>query len=235
MKTRFSKVLSLMLAAVVAVGVIGIGTGNAFAASHKWVISGDNYIWKGDTAYVGVNDENSKDYTEAQVTKVVSSNKNVKVIKNKYDDDVWFNLKGQKIGKAKITVYYKVPGSSAVKHKAKTIKVKAYPNEIKSLKVNGKAVKVGSNKYNYHVYDYKKTTASVKLALKKGWKIDNIYAYAYTKSGKEADVKITKKMLTNGTAIKFAKKYADIYIGIGMVKGNDYANNYINYFIGIHR
>jgi len=234
MKTRFSKVLSLMLAAVVAVGVIGIGTGNAFAASHKWVISGDNYIWKGDSLYLGVYDQNSEEYTEAQITKVVSSNKIIKVIKHT-DGDVWFNLQGKKIGKAKITVYYKVPGSSAVKHKAKTIKVKAYPNEIKSLKVNGKAVKVGSNKYNYHVYDYKKTTASVKLALKKGWKIDNIYAYAYTKSGKSVDVKITKKMLKNGTAFKFAKKYSDIYVGIGMVKGNDYAHNYINYFIGIHR
>lgn len=233
MKKRFSKILSLMLAAVVAFGTIGISTSGAYAVSHKWTIGCQDYIWKGDSIYVSVYDQ-INDYADAQVTKVVSSNKNIKVIKNKDGSDVWFNLKGKKIGKAKITVYFKAPGSSTVKHKSKTIRVKAYPNEIESLKVCGKSVKISSNKFNYHVYEYKKTSPSVKLALKKGWKIDSIYAYAYTKSGAEKKMKITKKMLKNGTAFSLAKKYRDLYIDIGMIKGDDYSN-YISYFIGIHR
>ena len=110
----------------------------------------------------------------------------------------------------------------------KTITVKKYPNQIKSLKVNGKAVKVSENKY---FLDSKtgKTSVKIKMALKKGWKIKNVEAYAYTKNYTEKKISATKKAISKGSAISFPKKYRELHVTVNMSKGKDVVS-YTFYF-----
>jgi len=112
-------------------------------------------------------------------------------------------------------------------------KLKAYPKQIKSLKINGKAVNTG--KYKYEVtrkISKSSTRVKIKMALKKGWKITDLSAYRATRSnareGMFSKFKITKSQLLKGSDIKIPKKYKSVNIGFTMKKGK-YELNYIIY------
>lgn len=228
-KVRIQKIMAVLLAAVVAFGMLGIGTGSAYAASHKWTLGISETIYVGDTGWVGIYDQMSSDYTEATLTKVTSSNKSiVKVHKGTDGNDTWYYLEGKKKGKAKITVKYKTPqGKTGTK--SKTVQVKPYPKHLKSIYVNGKKVKLSEHRYDYYK-STKKTSVKIKMATKNGWKISSVYATYFTKSGNDSEAKVTKKMVKNGTAIKFPKKYQQLSINVNMVKGDEYISYYFGFF-----
>ncbi len=218
MNKRFSKILSLMLAAVVAFGMIGVGTFNTYAAG-KWKLDCSSR-WAGGECYFYVYDSSTDDWTEATITSIKSSNKKViSVKKNTYDGEVYFTTKCKKAGKSKITVKYKTPAGKTGKI-TKTFRVKKYPNEIKSLVINGDKVNISKNKFEYQDFS-KKTSVSIKAALKSGWKIRDIYSVYYDKNWKDKKVKVTKKMIKNGTKISFPKKYIGLDVTLYLEKGDD--------------
>ena len=207
--------------------------GIEFQKTDGWELSYGNIGYVGQYLWVGANNVESGE--EATIDSIVPSDSSMVSIKaNTWEDNgevyKYYDIKAKKAGKVTLTVNYTTPDGTKVKQDA-LIRIKKYPNPIKSLKVSGKTVKVSKNKYFYSKGKYKSTKAAVKVALKSGWKITDVRAYWYTKSGKEKKVKITKKMLTKGTAIKFPKKYASINIGFTMMKGDDW----IDYNVDLYR
>ena len=172
--------------------------------------------------YVGVgyyDSENDKSY-EGKITSVTSSNKKVvKVIKDTYLNEkgkkaAIYHLKYVKAGTAEITVKYTRPNGKKAVIK-KTLQIKKYPNMIKSLKVNGKTVKVSKNKFQYSVTKVKKkTSAKIKMATRNGWKVREVTADYYGKGKTYKYKELSTSVVTKGTAISFPKKfnYMIIYV-----------------------
>lgn len=162
---------------------------------------------------------------EGTVTSVISSNKSVvKVVKEtayneKGKKQTYFHLNYLKKGKATLTVKYKKPNGKKATIK-ETLKIKNYPKMIKSLKVNGKTVKVSKNKFSYTVKKFKKTSAKIKMATKNGWKIKEATVDLYGKSYKYKELK--KSVITKGSSISIPKKYdmAIVYIYMENKAGN---------------
>ena len=227
MKKYLNKITSLMLILCLTIGVFAVSVGNAYAASKKWVLLINEERWVGDASnVVKVCDDNSwgneNGPTYATVTSVKSSNTAVLAAKKEtlyYEDhtEKGYLLNSKKAGKATITVKYKTPAGKTGTLK-KTITVKKYPKQIKSLKVNGKTVSTSKHKFFFDRQTSKKSV-TIKMALKDGWKITDVYGYRYTKSGKESKVKVTKKMLKNGTSISFPKKYEKMSVCVYMENG----------------
>lgn len=230
MKKSFNKITSMLLALCLVLGSVAFGAGEAFATGENWSLDVMTSLWAGDNTWVWVYDANSEDYTKATVTGVTSSNPAILAVSagkayDEYDREYTeFMLTGKTPGSAAITVNYTTPNGETGTLSA-TIQVKKYPKQIKSLKVNGKKVKISKHKYNYSKKVKKsKTTLTIKMALKKGWKISSVNAGRWTKSGKFSDVKVKKKALLKGKTIKFPKKYSDMFINVEMKKGSSYIN-----------
>lgn len=236
MKGKLRKIMSLMLAAVVAFGMIGIGTGSAYAATHKWTVYvGPMFV--GNEGYVSVYDQSSSKYTDATVVDIKSSAPKVlKVLKDKGDNGtVYFTLLGKKVGKAKLTIKYKTP-SGKYGTKKKVVRVKAYPKMIKSLKVNGNKVTVSkkTNSYRYTKTGYKKSSITVKIVPADGWKITSTYGYMYKYDPwKNKAIKFTKAMAKGKEAVSFSKKYdaLDLYVTLE----NKETGDYVDYNISLDR
>ena len=223
-----------MLAAVVMLGMLGLDIGVVNAAS-TWKISAPSEIWAGTSGVIKVTNDEGK---EAKIKSVKSSNENVIVIKKQswvtekegeYQDV--YVMASQKKGKATITVKYKAPGSKKTKTLTKKVKVKKYPNEINSLVVNGKKINVDKHKFSVSRKTSRKAV-TVKLALQNNWKVSNVSGTKYKSgTGKYVDVKVTKKMLANGSEIKFPSKYDNMVINVTMKKGDET----ITYSVSFHR
>ena len=82
-------------------------------------------------------------------------------------------------------------------------------------------VDFGTTKYGEHAKKYiLKGAGGVVLEVSDyGGKVTDVYGYRYTKSGKESKVKVTKKMLKNGTSISFPKKYEKMSVCVYMENG----------------
>lgn len=166
---------------------------------------------------VGYDNPIKKKYIYGKVTSVTSSNsKVVKVVKETYTNEkgkkqYFFHLNYKKAGTAKLTVKYTRANGKKATIK-ETLKIKKYPNMIKSLKVNGKAVKVSKNKFVYSVSSFKKTSAKIKMATKNGWKVKEATVDFYGKSYSYKELK--KSVITKGSSISIPKKYerAIVYI-----------------------
>lgn len=231
MNKSFRRILSLLLAAVVAFGTIGIGTTKAYAAKHEWALGGDFdsgvvYI---DQPYIGfaVYDRNASGggENEIKILEAKSSDSSIlEIQRHKWNGQYYFDTFAKKKGTVTVTVKFKTPAGSKKTIK-KEIRVKKYPKPIKSLKVAGKTIDLKENKY-YYAAKTSKTSISIKAALQNGWKIDFAYGMMVKfKNGNpvsEKEVKITKKMIKNGTAIKFPKKYEYMNVSICLVKGDQY-------------
>ena len=220
MKINFRKILSLALAAFVAFGTLGVGTLGVNATTEDWFLDVTETAWTGSSYWIGVYDTVSGD--NGTITSATSSNTAVfDIAKFGYDGGVDYNIDPKAAGTATLTVNFTTPSGEA-KTLSKNVVVKAYPKEIKSLKVNGK--KVNTNKYKFF-YNKKmsksKTSVKIKMALKKGWKITNIYADRSTNGDKYTQFKVKKSALKNGKAMKFGKKYKYMWINVTMKKGND--------------
>ena len=131
-----------------------------------------------------------------------------------------FNMMPKMPGEAVITAEYLVDGESEPRTMTQTVIVEKYPNHIKSLKVNGKAVNVSKNKYYYCKENYKKTAFKVKFALKKGWKITSLKGTLYSDYKDDKYFKVTKKMITGKKKISFPKTWDICTIEINMTNGD---------------
>lgn len=225
MKFNFKKILSLVLAAFVAFGTLGLGTLGANAASEDWRIGIDSSIWTGTSYYINVYDMNSTDPATSigTVTNATSSNNGVfKISKDNFDNGgASFFVDPVKSGTAKLTVNF-TTSTDETKTLSKNIVVKKYPKHIKSLRVNGKKVSTVKNKFYYSKKVSKsKTSVKVKMALKKGWKITKVEATYFTKKGTPKDFKVSKSAIKKGKAIKFGKKYKEMNIYVQMKKGSN--------------
>lgn len=220
-RSRLQRLASLALSMFVALSMMVAGTGGVYAASN-WVVGAgnDGIIWQGEQ--VGVWVYNTKTENDAKITSVKSSNSRVKVIRNSYGGgDVWFNLQGKKIGRATLTIKFKAGGKTRTIKK--TVTVKKYPKQIKSLKVNGKKIRLsGEKKFHYVKHNYKKTSATIQMKLKKGWKITFVNGqYHAFNSGRDGSISKIQSKISSGKTIKFPKKWDLMTVTVRMEKGNN--------------
>ena len=182
---------------------------------------------------IWVSDLNDK---EAKLTDVTISDKTVaKLIKDTWKDggktQKSFRIVGKKAGKATVTIKYTTPKGKKCTLKKK-LTVKTYPNEIQSLKINGKKVDVSKNKFEYNEGDLSSTKVKVNLKLKKGWKIQSADANVWNmNTGSSKELSGVKTSLKKGSAISWPKKYTEFEIVIHMRKGDEF----IDYQIRLSR
>lgn len=228
MKGKYNRILSVVLAAVVAFGTLAFSTGSVYASGSTLAL--DDTLWLMDSYAYGVWVDNDKG-KEQKITSVVVNDKTVaKVNKDKFDGNVRWSLTPKKTGKVKVTATYKT--SSGKKKVSKTVKVKKYPNQIKSLKVNGKTV--STKKYqNYYDKKYTGTSVKIKTALKDGWKLKSVYCDVTDKNYNGKPIKVSKSTILNGKAIKFAKKYKYFFLDFEMQ--NKSTGDIIRYSISLNR
>lgn len=225
MKGRFKKSLSLILSAVLALGMITAGTFTAKAADNEWKLFYAGEFWAGSASDIHLYTD-SGDYSE-DIISAKSSNKSVAKFSKGIDVDTYiYSLECKKAGKTKLTIKFR-DGNGEERTFTKTIKVKKYPKEFKSLKINGKTINTNKKKFDYFGKT-SKTKVSVKAKLKKGWKISKIDARLYDKNWEESKIKVTKKMLSKGSSIKFPKSAQAVEMFIYMKKGNTEIDYYIN-------
>lgn len=220
-KMRFKKILSLVLTAFVAIGTLAAGAVQVNAADEHWELWVPTPVWTGTSYGIDVSDWENNEF--ATITSAKSSDSSVlKVKKYTYDDgSVFWEMKGKKAGKAKITVKFTKPSGETGTIK-KTVKVKKFPYEFKSLKVNGKKINIKKNKfYLDEKVSKSKTKLYIKMALKKGWKVIDVYADRSKNGNKYSTFKVSKSAVKKGTAIKFPKKYKYCDINVTMQKGKD--------------
>ncbi|MBQ6440345.1 MAG: hypothetical protein IJJ06_09525 [Mogibacterium sp.] len=187
----------------------------------------DNSYYAGvKDAYLGVGYyDSAKDKSyDGKLTSVTSSNTSVVSVSklSAYDEKgkkiKIFRLNYKKAGTAKLTVKYTRPNGKKATI-TKTLVIKKYPNMIKSLKVNGKTVKISKNKLRYTVKAFKNTSAAIKMATKNGWRITEATIDYYGKTYKYKELK--KSVVTKGSKISIPKKYDHAIVYIYMYDKND--------------
>ena len=231
---KFARVLSLTLSVFVAVGMLVVFTEKPEAkSSYQVVISSPIHV--GEEGWADAYISPSGKTLTAKSLK--SSNKKVlKVKKSWYYNEnhrkvTYYYMIGMEPGTSKVTFKYKLPNGK-VKTKVKTVKVLAYPEQIESLSINGKNIKITKDNRYFYNAKCKKTSAVVAMKLKEGWKIDSASGWLYSsKSGKEKKVKGVKSLVKNGKKISFPKGYNTLSVNLHMTNGVDY----INYNISLYR
>lgn len=246
MKRITKRAFAILLSAALVLGMTSVSfAGNDPANSEKepsglhaqdveYICWLTDVIWEDSgTWLVGVDawNEDTEEYLEMKVTAVTTSNKDILSVEEEdYDGVKDFYVVPVSAGTA--DVYISFDGKYGSGSLTKEVTVKPYPNQIKSLKVNGKKVNTDKNRY-YYEKKYKGTKAKVKVALKSGWKITDAWCYMYKKDWKgEKRVNVTAKKLKNGSAIKFPKKYKHLNMGFTM---ENEAGEFIHYSMYIYR
>lgn len=233
-KKNYTRITSLLLAVVLAFGMICFNTGTVSAATKYEVGMSDTvYVGEDNGVYV----YNAKTFKDMKVVSVKSSDTTIaKPVKrtvyfenNKKSKVYFLNLK--KAGEVKLTIKFKKSKNKYATIKKK-ITVKDYPNHIKKLTVNGKNINLTKDENKFFVAKKCKTTKpKVKIDIAEGWKIQSVDAYAYkTSSGKK--IKVTKSMLKSGKAFSFPKKYKYMNVGINFVNE---AGDMIYYSVDLYR
>jgi len=113
-----------------------------------------------------------------------------------------------KVGRSTVTVKYKSKGKT---HEVQAVvRVQKYPKPIKTLKVNGNAVKTSKYKDEYKLKKYKKTSAVVKVVPNKGWTVQDMMAF----------VGDSDTWVESGKSFKIPKgKDATVFIMMSNAKG----------------
>ena len=217
---HFKKMSALFMSLVLAAGIIILDTSVADAAG-SWD------LWMDSVGFVGQDwggfwVGNDKTGENAEVISVKSTEpKILKVVKHEEDGNVFWTAAAKKPGKVTLKVKYKRPDGRKASLKKK-ITIKKYPNQIKSLKINGKKVKIADNKFFCLEENVTSSKIKVDLKLKKGWKIRSVNGNLWNAGGNGSKViKKAKSHVKNGDAIKFPKKYRDFELMIGMTDGED--------------
>jgi hypothetical protein len=229
-RKHFRKSLSLMMILVMALSLFCFsfsfvcaesGPESAFIEESTVNIIIPKVMWKG-----GFQQQISV-YSGSRIATVtgIKSN-NTKVIQKVKGQ---MAIKPVNTGSAIVTVKYKFSdwekGSRTVR-----VTVKKYPNQIKSLKVNGKTVTIKKNKFTYEVNKYTGTKAAIKMTVKKdkGWKISDAYGFMY-KGSKSGQMAVTVAKIKNGKSISFPKKYKNANINIIMENAKGESIRYVIY------
>ncbi len=227
----------VIVAFAVAMMICGVFTGGqtAAAAEQTYRIDVPGLMWMGqEEESVDVYSASGEmvmldglSFTDATIFRVRSEEYRDEFEKVHYD----YTIKPAKTGKTVMSVSFTDEEGAPVTL-TKELRVKKYPYEIKSLKVNGKKVKItGSKKFEYTVKD-KKTSGCVRLTPKKGWKISRVkstLSVGYGDKFKDYSKNITKKMILKGEKFKFPKKWDDLFIKITLKNGKGETIHY-----GIH-
>lgn len=221
--TKRNRALSLLLSAAVAFSMMFAGSVETFAAS--WAIDISSKVFVGQVRNVSV----SKSGKTGDISSVKSSSSSIiKVISHGSGSDKWYEIEPLKTGKAKLTVKFRTDSGKS-KTLKKTLTVKKYPKQIKSLKVNGKKIDTGKNKYEYSKAGYTKTSAAIKMSVKDGWTIYSVTGTLYdSKAKKSKDIKNVKKKITKGKEISFPKEYDNLNVYINMSKDDLFISYYVN-------
>ena len=226
MNSKKAKICSLLLSAVMTLSLVYTGSIETYAKDN-WSVWMNSTMFKGQTSSVTVG--NNKSSKTGTVTSVKSSNKSVlKVVKTTSGSDKWYEVKAKKTGKAKLTIEFKTD-SGKKKTLTKKITVKKYPNQIKSLTLNGKKIEVSKNKYKYS-RKCSKTEATIKIKLKEGWEISDVNANLYnSENSKYEEVKSAKKKVKNGKAFSFPKDYDNLNVYIYMAREDQSISYHVNF------
>ena len=224
-KNIFKRAVSMVLTLVLMLGMVVAGTGQARAESVKGELSICSPLHAGEDFEITVRNPDTQE--EATITYAKSSDRKVAKIT---EDSGYYTVYAKKPGKTRITVKYKWDNGETGKI-AKNFRVKKYPNQIKSLKVNGKSIKTtGEERYWYSELCYK-TYAKIQLSLRKGWKIAKVEgAYYDSKDDRYRNIKNVKKLVKAGKSIRFPKKYRYMDIKIEMKKGTEAISYQIRLF-----
>lgn len=236
MKNKLNYRISVILAAFVLMGIMLAGSCLVQADSDSsYSINIPETLWMGQgSSTVLVQDASGE--TKGIDSLTLSDPTVLKVHEDKYNyegkDYCNYDVKPAKPGKTTMTVTFTKPDGSTGTL-SKVISIRNYPKEIKSLKVNGKKVKLANNvktkilgkvdqRYTYFVKN-KKTAGKVKLTPKKGWKITKVTSTLSAGVGdtfKDYSSKITKKMITKGKKFKFPKSWDQLEIRVTMQNKN---------------
>lgn len=243
MSTKLNRLMALMIAFFVAFGMIVAGAVEAGAESDDTQVlvygqNGTNKIYVGEEGLVGV--VTSETDENVPIKGVTVSNKNIAKVKKiieKFEGEkyTYYYVVGKKTGKVTVRIKYKLNGVTSTK-KVK-VTVKKAPKMIKSLKVNGKKVKLsGTKAFKYRVKCKKsKTKVNVKIVPAEGWKVLAAYGdKSYEKNNKYHSVPIAnmKKKIKNGSNISFAKKYTALLVDVVLQKDG---GNTIRYTVEFYR
>lgn len=205
---------------IVAVSAYNVHADNGYAnvrTDDGWSVYIKNPVYVGETSvsvFAFKLGDTTTSSENATIKSIKSGNTSIAKISKKSGSFVW---KVKKAGKVKITVNFTTPDGT-LKTVSKKITVKKYPKPFKSIKINGKSVKVSKNKYKYSgdVSD-SATKASVKMALKSGWKVDTVTC-SVIKGSITKDVTVSKSAVTKGKKIGFPEYYDNMSINIGLIK-----------------
>lgn len=217
-KRILKRIPALLMTAVLAAGLAAFGAEPVSAATPGWNLGLSSTMYEGQTAYVSVYKSGS--YESGTLTSVTSGNPNIAAVTK--ESGGLYSIKAKAVGSTVVNAGFKAPGVAAGNVSSK-LTVKKYPKQIKSLKVNGKKVRIkGSKRYKLN----KKCSSSkarIKMQLKSGWKITSVTANYYSKAtGQMTKAKVTKKMVKNGKAFKFPKEYNTMWVTVMMMKGSKY-------------
>ena len=224
MKNKRSK-MPLLAVLFALVMMLAIGASAAFAEEgdgsvevEKPVLEGDTFFAKDPTAALSIQHLNPD---TAMVHSVKSSNPKVLAVKKDINEDYGYKIIPKKKGTAKLKVSCSKDGE---KYTLKaTYKVKAYPNVIESLKVNGKKLKVTVKKNAYKTPEmtFSDGVATVQLTKKDDWNIDYVYALMWNSEGGGDQVEIPVSTIEDGSEISIPEEYthADIEINISKSTG----------------
>ena len=210
--------LSILLSLTILVILITIPTVHSYASYGNWKLT-INSVFEGCEAdYTISNTQNSK--LGYELLYMQSSDPSiVKITEYEQSSYSVYEVNALKPGKAIVTARI-IDDNNYIYEIPCTVTVKKYPNQIKSLKINGKSVKIKGNKRFSCTKVTKKNKAKIKIALKKGWKITKVKGkYLNIKTGKSTKIKGIKKAIVKGKPFKFPKKYYVADITITMKKG----------------
>lgn len=122
---------------------------------------------------------------EAKLVSVSSSNKKVLRVRKFSSDMNDTLLEPLKAGTAKVTAKYKVGSKNYTLSAVYT--VKDYPNPLKSVLVDGKAIDIVNNRYYFDFENYSKAKTVIKLNLASGWKVSWTWGFIRDKNGNEKE------------------------------------------------
>ena len=241
--SKLRRAISLVMTVLIALGMVVTTTGEVNAASGKirakvYSQAGNNKVYVGEKGNIEVSQEKGYEINILPIRSVKVSNKSVARIKSatvtgEYGEKYKaFYVVGKKPGKVTLSIKYKLNGK--VKTKKRTVTVKAAPNAIQSLEINGSKKSLSGEKA--FVYSGKCTKTQVKAVLTpaEGWEIGDAYGYIAYKKGKTEKTKwinSAQKKITDGTAISFPKKYTRMLISVSVEK----EGKVIEYEINLHR
>lgn len=218
--TYMKKAVSILVTSLVLMAFAIVST-NIANAEGGYRLEMPTTVYAGQTVYPNIT--NGEEW--AEITKLQLSNTKVAKVAKSYGE---YCIKTKKKGSTKVTVTYKTSEGQTGTF-SKTLRVRAYPNHIKSLTINGSKVKLkGDNRY-YCFRHCRKNSVKIKLKLRKGWKITRVIGRRY-RGEKNYKIKGIKKMVKNGKKISFPKKYHGMWIGIEMKKGKRVMYYDINLF-----